>query len=226
MGTPTGRFKQTRHQVIECASLVFGFDQADNSGILGGAGKSGDTYALGATADNGLEFYMDATHTTGDMRGHYLYLSFSGAGGSGEAFRARGVVNNVSVATGGTVNGAHITLELSGASSAVSGAGNALRATLGLGAGTTASGTLSGIQVDADFASDATLTASPAGIRFTTATSKKWPIAFAFDGVVGTGNAIEAATSSMTTNATAWALHITVDGTSGYIPVFDNKTWS
>lgn len=221
-----GTEKRYRNMAFQVASLVFGARDYSNSGVLGGAGASASKYPLGSTADNGLEFYLDATHTTGDMRGQYLYLSFSGAGGSGEAARIRSVVNGVSVATGGTVNGAHVTLELTGASAAVSGAGNALRATLGLGAGTTASGTLSGVQVDADFASDATLTAAPAAIRFTTATSKKWPIAFAFDSVVGSGNAIEAATSNMGTAATAWAIHITVDGVDGYIPVYDNKTWS
>lgn len=200
---------------------------ADASALAFGFGTSSARYQMGTAANqNGVGLFFESTALTGDARGINLRLYFSGAGGSGEALRAYGIVNGVEVATGGTVNGIHATLALSGAAAAVSGAGNALRATLGLGAGTTASGTLSGVQVDADFASDATLTAKPAGIRFTTATSKKWPIAFAFDGVVGSGNAVQAVTSNMGTAATAWAIHITVDGADGYIPVYDNATWS
>ena len=111
--------------------------QTATAGLLAGAGTSGANHSLGATAGNALEFYLNATHTTGDMRGQYLRLYFSGAGGSGEAARIFSTINNVSVATGGTVNGAHISLGTAGASAAVSGAANALRATFGIAAATT-----------------------------------------------------------------------------------------
>jgi hypothetical protein len=47
-----------------------------------------------------------------------------------------------------------------------------------------------------------------------------------FFGTNHVGNGIEAATSNMGVAATAWALKIDVNGTPGYIPVYDNNTWS
>lgn len=142
--------------------------QTDTSGALLGAGASGANHSLGSTADNALEFYLNATHTSGDMRGQYLRLYFSGAGGSGEAARIFSTINNVSVATGGTVNGAHISLGTAGASAAVSGAANALRATFGIAAASTnIGGTCSVIQVDTDFGAGVTAPSNFAFLRFT-----------------------------------------------------------
>lgn len=141
--------------------------ETDHSGLLHGAGKSGSSHPLGATADNAMEYYLNATHTSGDMRGLYLRLYFSGAGGSGEAARIFGTVNNVSVATGGTVNGAHISLSATGASAGISGAGNALRATFGIGAASNPGGTCAVIQVDTDFNATATVPTNFAFLRFT-----------------------------------------------------------
>lgn len=142
--------------------------QTATNGLLFGAGASGANHALGATAGNGLEFYLNATHTTGDMRGMYLRTYFSGAGGSGEAARIFSTINNVSVATGGTVNGAHISLGTAGASAAVSGAANALRVTFGIAAASTnIGGTCAVIQVDTDFAAGVTLPSNFAFLRFT-----------------------------------------------------------
>lgn len=149
------------------------FGTATNSLLLG-AGASGANHALGSTAGNALEFYLDATHTTGDMRGEYLRLYFSGAGGSGEALRAFSTINNVSVATGGTVNGAHISLGTAGANAAVSGAANALRATFGIAAASTnIGGTCSVIQVDTDFDTAVTVPTNFAFLRFTNTNTKK-----------------------------------------------------
>ena len=50
--------------------------------------------------------------------------------GSGETLRAFTRVTAANAATGGTVNGAHISLSING-SGTISGAGNALRVTLG-----------------------------------------------------------------------------------------------
>ena len=142
--------------------------QTATNGLVLGAGASGSNHALGSTAGNAVELYLDATHTTGDMRGMYLRLYFSGAGGSGEAARVFGTINNVSVATGGTVNGAHISLGTAGASAAVSGAANALRTTFGIAAASTnIGGTCSVIQVDTDIAAGVTLPTNFAFLRFT-----------------------------------------------------------
>lgn len=151
--------------------LVF---QTATSGSLHGAGTSGANHSLGATALNAMEYYLDGTHTTGDMRGQYLRLYFSGAGGSGEAARIFSTINNVSVATGGTVNGAHISLGTAGASAAVSGAANALRATFGIAAASTnIGGTCSVIQVDTDFDTAVTVPSNFAFLRFTNTNTKK-----------------------------------------------------
>jgi len=128
--------------------LSFGTNPTD--GKLTGAGLSGTNTELGTTAGNALSFYLDSLHTTGDMRGIYMKLFFSGVGGSGEAARFYGVVNNVTAAVGGTVNGAHISLDFVGANAKISGAGNALRATFGISdpLSTPVGGTCSVIQAD------------------------------------------------------------------------------
>ena len=148
--------------------------QTAHSGLLHGSGASGANHALGATGDNAMEYYLNGTHTTGDMRGMYLRLYFSGAGGSGESARIFSTINNVSVATGGTVNGAHISIGTAGASAAVSGAANALRATFGIAAAsTTLGGTCSVIQVDTDFDTAVTVPTDFAFLRLTNTNTKK-----------------------------------------------------
>lgn len=137
------------------------------TGLVLGAGTSTVPIATATADKNFLQFYSESTATSGDSRGIYLKHFFEGAGGSGEAGRFYGVVNGVTAATGGTVNGAHISLAVFGSAGKVSGAGNALRATLELGAATVAGGTLAAIQADSYIASDATVPARTAFIRMT-----------------------------------------------------------
>lgn len=149
------------------------FTTATN-GILAGSGASAGRTALGTTAGNALEFYLDATHTSGDMRGIYANTTFSAAGGSGETLRAFSIINNITAATGGTVNGGHISLEVDGASGKVSGAANALRCTFGANASASAiGGTCATIQVDTDFASGSALPPNFAFLRFTNTNTLK-----------------------------------------------------
>jgi hypothetical protein len=152
------------YEDLNVAKLTLG---RPTSASLLGSGKSTAKHELGATALNALGFFLNATHTTGDMRGEYLKVYFTGAGGSGEAFRSVATINGVSVATGGTVNGAHITLDATGAGAKVSGAANALRATFGSGASVDLGGTCSTIQVDTDFDTAATVPTNFAFLRFT-----------------------------------------------------------
>ena len=107
--------------------------------------------------------YATTSATSGDTRLSYQKLTFSSTG-SGETLRAFSVVTGTGAAAGGTINGAHISCEMQGGT--ISGAANALRATLG---GTTAApgGTLAAIQVDTNFASGASVPASASYIRFT-----------------------------------------------------------
>lgn len=160
--------------------------EGDTSALLGlGSGKSGSNTALGTTAGNALEFYLNATHTSGDMRGQYLRLYFSGAGGSGEALRAFSTINNVTVATGGTVNGAHISIGTAGASAAVSGQASALRCTFGIAAASTAlGGTCSVLNLDSDMDTAVTVPTNMSFIRFVNLGAKKINALFRVPNVV------------------------------------------
>ena len=113
--------------------------------------------------------YAATSATSGDTRLSYNKLTFSSTG-SGETIRAFSVVTGTNAATAGTINGAHISMEVQGGT--ISGAGNALRATVG---GTTASpgGTLAAIQADTNWDSGVTLPGSAAWIRFTESGSAK-----------------------------------------------------
>lgn len=112
--------------------------------------------------------------SSGDVRGLYQDLEFSSTG-SGEAMRLRGIASGTNVATGGTVNGLHVTGRVASGGS-VSGALNALRATLEV-AGTTPTpgGTLSAIQVDSNISTGATLSSASAFMRFTNSGAYSMP---------------------------------------------------
>jgi hypothetical protein len=107
------------------------------------------------TASNVSSSYVSASNTTGDVRLNYSRLTFTSTG-SGETARFLTRVTGAGAATGGTVNGAHISLSING-SGTISGAGNALRLTLG-GSSTNPGGTIAALQLDSDFASGGTWT--------------------------------------------------------------------
>jgi hypothetical protein len=130
------------------------------NGFIGGTAASP---IAETTAGNVSEFYATTSAATGDTRLSYNLLTFTSTG-SGETIRALTRVTGVGGATGGTINGAHLSLSING-SGTISGAGNALRATLG-GTSTNPGGTLSVIQADSDFATGGTWT-NTSFIRFT-----------------------------------------------------------
>jgi hypothetical protein len=107
------------------------------------------------TAGNISSAYATAENTTGDVRLQYQRLTFTSTG-SGETGRWLTRVTGAGAATGGTVNGGHISLSING-SGTVSGAGNALRVTIG-GTSTNPGGTLASLQLDSDFATGGTWT--------------------------------------------------------------------
>ena len=115
------------------------------------------------TAQNIDSAYATSSATTGDTRLSYSRLTFTSTG-SGETIRALTRVTGANGATGGTINGAHVSLSING-SGTISGAGNALRATLG-GTSTNPGGTIAAIQADSDFATGGTWT-NASFIRFT-----------------------------------------------------------
>jgi hypothetical protein len=130
------------------------------NGFIGGTAASP---IAETTAGNVSEFYATTSAATGDTRLSYNRLEFTSTG-SGETIRALTRVTGAGGATGGTINGAHLSLSING-SGTISGAGNALRATLG-GTSTNPGGTLSVIQADSDFATGGTWT-NTSFIRFT-----------------------------------------------------------
>jgi hypothetical protein len=126
------------------------------------SGSATDPIAV-TTAGNIDAAYATTSAATGDTRLSYSRLTFTSTG-SGETTRAFSVVTGAGAATGGTINGSHVSLSVTG-SGTISGAANALRATLGLGAATNAGGTLASLQVDSDIAANATVPATAAFIR-------------------------------------------------------------
>jgi hypothetical protein len=131
-----------------------------------------DSYQVGSSNDpisitsagvlNGS--YATTSATSGDTRLSYEKLTFTSTG-SGETLRAFSVVTGTNAATAGTINGAHISCEINGNSASISGAANAIRATIG-GTDTNPGGTLAAIQADSNFASGGTWT-NASFIRFT-----------------------------------------------------------
>lgn len=142
------------------AQTRFSGPVASDNGFIGGTASDPITVS---TASNVSSSYVTASNTTGDVRLNYSRLTFTSTG-SGETFRALTRVTGANAATGGTVNGAHISLSING-SGTISGAGNALRVTLG-GTSTNPGGTIAAIQCDSDFASGGTWT-NASFIRFT-----------------------------------------------------------
>lgn len=125
-------------------------------------GSSTDPLAV-TTAGNVDAAYATTSATTGDTRLTYSKLTFTSTG-SGETARFFSVVTGAGAAAAGTINGAHVSMSVTG-SGTIAGAANALRVTLGLGAATNAGGTLASLQLDSDIAADATVPATAAYIR-------------------------------------------------------------
>ena len=144
------------------ARTTFSGPVASDNGFISGSATSPIAVT---TAGNVSSSYVTSSATTGDTRLNYSRLDITSTG-SGETLRAFTRVTGANAATGGTVNGAHISLSVNTGGS-ISGAGNALRATLGVATGVTPGGTLASIQVDSDFPNTVTLPGSAAFLRFT-----------------------------------------------------------
>ena len=143
------------------ALTTFSGPVSSQNGFIGGTATSPISVT---TAQNINASYGTTSATTGDTRLMYDKLTFTAAG-SGETLRAFSVVTTTTAAVGGTINGAHISLEVDG-SGKISGAGNAIRATLG-GTQTAQTGTLSVIQADTNFGAGVTVPATASFIRVT-----------------------------------------------------------
>jgi hypothetical protein len=189
-----------------------GDGSAAAAGSLGGVGTNTAPYSMGTTADQKLfADYATTAAASGDTRLVYDKLFFTSTG-SGETLRAFSNVTGANAATGGTVNGAHISLEVDGSGS-VSGAGNALRVTLG-GTATTQTGTLAAIQLDSNFASGVSVPATAAFLRVTDTNTITIPNFLSLP-APSTGTIFQAKSSA----AVSHCIKINAAGTTYYIMV-------
>ena len=172
------------------ATTTFSGPVVSNNGFITGTASSP---LVETTAGNVSESYVTTSAATGDTRLSYQRLAFTSTG-SGETYRALTQVTGAGAATGGTVNGAHISLSING-SGTISGAGNALRATLG-GTSTNPGGTIAAIQADSNFASGGSWTGA-SFIRFTNSGTGTVANLFNVPTAMITANTQGAATNSL-----------------------------
>lgn len=190
------------------ALTTFSGPVSSQNGFIGGTSANPITVT---TAQNISASYGSTSATTGDTRLVYDKLTFTAAG-AGETLRAFSVVTGDQGA-GQTTNGAHISCEINSGGS-ISGAANALRATLG---GTEASpgGTLAVLQLDTNYTVNASLPATSAFIRVSDSGSATGEVQNLLNVEAGPAATI-VATGTVTLTK---ALKIRIDGTTYYIPV-------
>jgi hypothetical protein len=183
------------------------------NGFIGGTATSPITVT---TADNVSESYATTSATSGDTRLSYNKLTFTSTG-SGETFRAFSVVTGTSAATAGTINGAHISLEVNGSSASISGAANAIRATLG-GTDATPGGTLAVIQLDTNYTVNASLPATASFIRVSDSGSATGEIPLFAN--IETGPAATCAPTASSVTTVSKAIKVMIGGTVYYVPAY------
>ena len=168
------------------------------------------------TAQNINSAFATTSASSGDTRLSYNKLTFTSTG-SGETFRAFSVVTGTGAATGGTINGAHISLSVDGAAATISGAANAIRATLG-GSDATPGGTLSVIQLDTDYTVNASLPANASFIRVTDSGANTGEIPLLMNIDTAPAATIAPAATSVTT--VSKAIKVMIGGTVYYVPAY------
>ena len=183
------------------------------NGFIGGTASSP---IVETTAGNVSESYVTTSATTGDTRLSYNKLTFTSTG-SGETLRAFSVVTGTGAATAGTINGAHISLEVDGSSATISGAANAIRATLG-GSDATPGGTLAVIQLDTNYSVNATLPATASFIRVTDSGANTGEVPLFANIETGPAATIAPTASSVTT--VGKVIKVMVAGTVYYVPAY------
>ena len=178
------------------------------NGFIGGTSTSPITVT---TAQNISSSYGTTSATSGDTRLVYDKLTFTSTG-SGETLRAFSVVTGAGAAAAGTINGAHISCEIN-TTGTISGAANALRATLG-GSATTPGGTLAVLQLDTNYNSNVSLGANSAFIRVSDSGSQSGEVVNFLNIEAGPATNM-VATGTVTLSK---AVKIRIDGTTYYIP--------
>ena len=191
------------------ANTTFSGPVISQNGFIGGTASSP---IVETTAGNVSESYVTTSAATGDTRLSYNRLTFTSTG-SGETFRALTRVAGAGGATGGTINGAHISTSIN-TGGTISGAANAIRATIGA-AVAAPGGTLAALQLDTDFASGTTLGAESAFIRVTDSGAGTGKMTRLMNVSTGTG-LFTAATSSSTL---AGGLRVRIAGADYFLVV-------
>jgi hypothetical protein len=195
------------------ATTTFSGPVVSNNGFITGTSSS----PIAVTSATNIDAAFATTSaTTGDTRLNYNKLTFTSTG-SGETLRAFSVVTGTGAATAGTINGAHISLEVDGASATISGAANAIRATLG-GTDATPGGTLAVIQLDTNYTVNASLPANAAFIRVSDSGSATGEIPLFANIETGPAATIAPTASSVTT--VSKAIKVMVGGTVYYVPAY------
>jgi hypothetical protein len=178
-------------------------------------GSSGDPIALTSSGVlNGS--YATTSATSGDTRLSYNKLTFTSTG-SGETLRAFSVVTGTGAAAAGTINGAHISLEVDGSSASISGAANAIRATLG-GSDATPGGTLAVLQLDTNYSVNATLPATASFIRVTDSGANTGEIPLFAN--IETGPAATCAPTASSVTTVGKVIKVMIAGTVYYVPAY------
>ena len=185
------------------------------NGFIGGTATSPIAVTVAGTIS---ESYATTSATTGDTRLSYNKLTFTSTG-SGETLRAFSVVTGASAATAGTINGAHISAEING-SGTISGAANAIRATLG-GSAASPGGTLAVLQLDTNYTVNASLPATAAFIRVSDSGSATGEVPNLFNIESGPAATI---VSTGTVGGTAKAIKILIAGVAHYITIGTSVT--
>ena len=195
------------------ANTTFSGPVISNNGFE--TGTSASPLAV-TTAENINAAFATTSATTGDTRLSYNKLTFTSTG-SGETLRAFSVVTGTGAATAGTINGAHISLEVDGAAATISGAANAIRATLG-GSDATPGGTLAVIQLDTNYSVNATLPATASFIRVTDSGANTGEIPLFINIDTAPAATIAPAATSVTT--VSKAIKVMIGGTVYYVPAY------
>ena len=195
------------------ASTTFSGPVSSLNGFIGGTVTSPITVT---TAQNISSSYATTSATTGDTRLAYNRLTFTSTG-SGETFRALSVVTGASAATAGTINGAHISCEINGSGASISGAANALRATLG-GTDATPGGTLAVLQLDTNYTVNATLPATASFIRVSDSGTNTGEIPLLMN--IDTAPAATCAPAATSVTTVAKAIKVMIGGTVYYVPAY------
>jgi hypothetical protein len=182
------------------------------NGFIGGTATSPIAVT---TAGNSSESYATTSATTGDTRLSYNRLTFTSTG-SGETFRALTRVTGANGATGGTINGAHISTSIN-TGGTISGAANAIRATLG-GSVASPGGTLAVLQLDTDYSVNATLPGTASFIRVTDSGANTGEVPLLMNIETAPAATIAPTASSVTT--VSKAIKVMIGGTVYFVPAY------